>query len=642
MMRFTPDFLDEIKTRLTVSDIVGRRVRLKKQGREWRGLSPFNTERTPSFFVNDSKMAWFDFSSGRNGNIFDFLMATEGLTFPEAVERLAGEAGLDLPTSTPEAVAREQQRAGLTEVLELAAQYFERNLVDRAGARARSYLDGRGLPAELRREFRMGYALAERFALRDHLAGKGAGADIMIEAGLLVHGDDIAVPFDRFRDRVIFPIADRSGRVIAFGGRALDADAPAKYLNSPETTLFHKGSVLFNHHKARKPAQDRGTVIAVEGYVDAVSMTAAGFANVVAPLGTALTPDQCELLWRLAPEPILCFDGDSAGRRAAFKAVDTALPLIGPDKTLRFAFLPEGQDPDDLARSSGPGAIEDVLAKARPLIEVLWLRETEGVTLDTPERRAALERRLGDIGRQIADETLRRYYVADLRDRMAALTQQTRPARQRQAYVQRGSGGLARGPWGKPPLRGLVGSALPPMSESLTRTGLLVRTAYSRRDVEILMLLLNHPALLEHHAEDLAHIDFGHADLEKLRDLLVDLSDERSNDHISLKSAIDSRGFADLRARIEAFSERLPHWCRSPHAAASDVDLVLGQALALHRKARELHKELKEAELAYGRDQSERNFARIRDLLGLISTVEGTEATIDGFGLQSGHKPVDV
>ena len=185
-MRFTPDFLDEIKTRLTVSDIVGRRVRLKKQGREWRGLSPFNTERTPSFFVNDSKMAWFDFSSGRNGNIFDFLMATEGLTFPEAVERLAGEAGLDLPTSTPEAVAREQQRAGLTEVLEFAAQYFERNLADRAGARARSYLDGRGLPAELRHDFRMGYALAERFALRDHLAGKGAGTDIMIEAGLLV------------------------------------------------------------------------------------------------------------------------------------------------------------------------------------------------------------------------------------------------------------------------------------------------------------------------------------------------------------------------------------------------------------------------------------------------------------------------
>ncbi len=273
-------------------------------------------------------------------------------------------------------------------------------------------------------EFRLGFAPAERYALRDHLAGKGASVEVMIEAGLLIHGDDIAVPYDRFRDRVIFPIADRSGHVIAFGGRALDATVPAKYLNSPETPLFHKGAVLYNHHRARKAVQEHGSVIAVEGYVDVIAMTAAGFPNVVAPLGTALTIDQCDLLWRMSPEPILCFDGDGAGRRAAYKAVDTVLPALGPEKTLRFAFLPDGQDPDDLARSGGNAAIAAVLAQARSLVDVLWTRETEAVVLDTPERRAGLEHRLGDLAKTIGDESLRRHYGSELRSRLQALTGQ--------------------------------------------------------------------------------------------------------------------------------------------------------------------------------------------------------------------------
>ncbi len=641
-MRFTPEFLDEIKTRVAVSDVVGKRVRLKKEGREWRGLSPFNSEKTPSLFVNDAKMAWFDFSSGRNGNIFDFVMAIDGLTFPEAVERLAGEAGLELPRSTPESQAREEKRAGLAEVLELAAQFFERSLSDRGGARPRAYLAGRGLGPELQREFRLGYAPAERFALRDHLAGKGASVETMTEAGLLVHGEGIAVPYDRFRDRIMFPIGDRSGRVIAFGGRALDPDVSAKYLNSPETPLFHKGAVLYNQHKARKAASDRGTVIAVEGYVDVIGVSAAGFPHVVAPLGTALTADQCELLWRMAPEPILCFDGDGAGRRAAFRAVDTVLPIIGPSKTLRFAFLPDGQDPDDLARSGGAPAIEDVLGKARPLVDVLWMRETEGVTLDTPERRAGIEQRLSELVRAIGDEALRRHYAAELRARLADLTSPTRHARSSGAFQARGQGRGARGSFVPPPLRGYVDSALPPISESLSRTFHLARGAFARRDVVILMLVLNHPALLERHAEDLAHFEFGHADLTQLRDALVALSAEPPQDHQSLKAAIDARDGGELRRRIEAAAEKLPDWCSSPEAADADADLVLRQALALHRKARELHRELKDAEIAFGRDATERNFARIRDLQGLVSAVEGTEATVEGFGTLSGHKPPDI
>jgi DNA primase len=404
-MRFPPSFLEEIKARLPVSEVVRRRVKLMKSGREWKGLSPFNSEKTPSFFVNDQKMAWFDFSSGKNGNIFDFVIATEGLSFPEAVERLAGDAGLALPVVTRETEEQEKKRASLHEVLEQATAFFEAGLQSRAGQRARTYLADRGLGQDIQKQFRLGYAPAEKYALRDALAAKGIAVVAMIETGLLIHGDEIAVPYDKFRDRVMFPIADRSGRVIAFGGRTLDKDGQPKYLNSPETPLFHKGSILYNHHQARKAAHDRGqeigSVIVVEGYVDVISMSHAGFPQCVAPLGTALTPDQCELLWKMAEEPVLCFDGDRAGRKAAYRAMDMALPLIGNGRSLRFALLPEGQDPDDLARSGGNAAIQSVISQALPLVDLIWMRETEGVDFHTPERRAAFHRRLSELTKMI-------------------------------------------------------------------------------------------------------------------------------------------------------------------------------------------------------------------------------------------------
>ena len=395
-MKFPPAFLDEIRARLPVSEVVGRRVKLRKQGREWAGLSPFNAEKTPSFFVNDQKGFFHDFSSGKHGDIFAFLIETEGLSFPEAVERLAGMAGVPMPRLTGGEAEQEKKRASLLDVLAMAARLFEANLNQPIGARARGYLSDRGLGPAVQQRFSLGYSSPERFALRDALAAKGVGVDQMIEAGLLIHGEGIAVPYDRFRDRVMFPIHDRAGRVVAFGGRAMEPGAKAKYLNSPETTLFHKGSLLFNHHRARKPAHDSGEVIVVEGYVDAIAMSEAGFPNVVAPLGTALTTDQCALLWAMANEPILCFDGDNAGRKAAFRAIETALPLIGAGKSLRFALLPEGQDPDDLVRASGPTAMAEVLKGARPFADMLFARESEDQRLDTPESRAALERRLAD------------------------------------------------------------------------------------------------------------------------------------------------------------------------------------------------------------------------------------------------------
>ena len=369
----------------------------------------------------------------------------------------------------------------------------------------------------MQQRFSLGYASPERFHLRDELAAKGVGAEQMIEAGLLIHGEDVTVPYDRFRDRVMFPIHDRSGRVIAFGGRAMEAGAKAKYLNSPETGLFHKGSLLFNHHRARKSAHESGEIIVVEGYIDAIAVSEAGFPNVVAPLGTALTADQCALLWGMASEPILCFDGDSAGRRAAFRAIETALPLIGAGKTLRFALLPEGQDPDDVIRLSGPAAMAEHLKGALPFADMLFIRETEGERFDTPEQRAALERRLGEAVGKIADEPLRRHYQADVKRRLVAFFGDE-PER-----FGRGDGGTKRafsprrgGPFpARGPRVGLAGAPLPPQSK-------LARKARApAREIMILAIALGHPSLLERRCEELAAAEFAGPGLGAFRDALL-------------------------------------------------------------------------------------------------------------------------
>ena len=393
---------------------------------------------------------WFDFSSGKNGNIFDFVMQTEGVSFPEAVERLAGQAGIPMPVMTREAQAHEERRKTLHDVVELAAKFFEANLASRAGARARGYLADRGISSATQLRFRLGYAPAEQYALKEHLGALKISVEDMVEAGLLVAGEDIPVPYDRFRDRLMFPIADWRGRVIAFGGRALDKDVSAKYLNSPETPLFHKGATLYNIASARKAAHnaDKSTqsahenfsarVIAVEGYIDAIAMVIAGYEATVAPLGTALTADQLALMWRMADEPILCFDGDDAGRRAAYRALDLALPLIKPGKSLKLAALPDGQDPDDLVRSGGREAVEDVLAAARPLADVLWTRESEAGPFNTPERRAALEARLAEVTATIADETVRRYYRQDFAARLRQMFAPADIASRRRNWEERG------------------------------------------------------------------------------------------------------------------------------------------------------------------------------------------------------------
>ncbi|MDC7786153.1 DNA primase [Rhodoplanes sp. TEM] len=662
-MRFPPEFLDDLRARLPVSEVVSRRVKLKKAGREWKGLSPFNKERTPSFFVNDSKGMWFDFSSGKNGNIFDFVMATEGLSFPEAVERLAGAAGLTLPRSTPEAAQQARHSRTLLDVVEMAAKYFEAALQSRAGARARGYLADRGLDPGTQQKFRIGYAPPDRFALKEHLGREGVSVEDMVEAGLLVAGDDIPVPYDRFRDRVMFPIGDLRGRVVAFGGRALDKDVSAKYLNSPETSLFHKGGLLYNGATARAAAHAGAPLIAVEGYVDVIAMVTAGFPGTVAPLGTSLTADQLALMWKIADEPVLCFDGDSAGRRAAYRAVDLALPLLQPGKSLYFATLPQGHDPDDLIRASGKGAMADVLAAARPLADILWMRETEAGRFDTPERRAGLEARLDAMLGGIANESVRKYYRADLGARLRGLlSPETAGGAGR--YPARASGGGFRadfkgGGRGRGFSRGGAGrrpggpEPAPMVLSPRMSTSPLVRGARAvlpPREALIVLSVLNHPWLLDGHAEEFAALDLVHPDADRLRRAILDVmaareevhadvhaAGEEASEAAAVRAAVLARDLGGLVERIEAALTHVSDWPARLGAAPEDVRPWWRHVLTLHHKNRTLNKELKEAERALGDEPSERNYAWLRDVQGRLAAIEGTEASIEGFGALSGR-----
>jgi DNA primase len=632
-MRFPPSFLDELRARLPVSDVVGRRVQLKRSGREWKGLSPFNKEKSASFFVNDQKASWFDFSAGRNGDIFDFVMETEGLGFAEAVERLAAMAGVPMPVVSEHAAAEERHRKSLHEIIELAATFFEATLASRTGARARGYLADRAIEPATQLKFRVGYAPPEHFALKEHLGAQGVSVEHMIEAGLLVAGDDIPVPYDRFRDRVMFPISDLRGRVIAFGGRALDKDAPAKYLNSPETPLFHKGALLYNAAAARAATHDGHPLIAVEGYVDVIATVTAGFPATVAPLGTALTEEQLGLLWRMADEPILCFDGDSAGRRAAYRAVDLALPLLRPGKSLLFAALPEGQDPDDLVRSGGRAAITDVLSLARPLAEVLWTRETEAGRFDTPERRAGLEARLGQITAVIPD-SVRKYYRQDLEQRLRDLF-----APAVDAYAGR------REPRGRFPQRGSRGRQPPannsPVASPRLSASSIVRgyrTALPPREALILLAIVNHPWLLESRAEELSELEFLHSDADRLRRALLDAGASHAiAAPETLRQALAALNIENILLRVEAAVTHAADWPVRPDAAAEDVQHWWAQVVTLHRKSRTLNRELKEAERALGDEPTEENLAWLRDVQNRLLAFEGTEAIIEGFGALSGR-----
>ena len=453
-MRFDERFLDEIKSRLRLSDVIGRTVKLRRSGREYVGLSPFAKEKTPSFYVNDEKGFYHDFSSGKHGDLISFLQETERLTFPEAVERLALEAGVAMPADDPVAARVEAKRQGLTEWLDLAAGWFEAQLRRPVGEAARSYLKKRDLPEDQWTRFRLGYAPAGRTGLKDYLIAKGAKPAELVESGLLIAPEDGGAPYDRFRDRIMFPIADARGRVVSFGGRALDPEAKAKYLNGPETSLFHKGLVLYGLPEARRLLHVGGEgspLVVVEGYMDVLACQRADIAA-VAPMGTALTEEQMELLWRLHPEPTLCFDADKAGARAASRTIDRALPKLKPGRSFKVTLLTGGKDPDDVLREQGAAALKAQIADTKPFVTALFERERDLEPLDTPERRAAFKGRLRNAAAAIEDKDLSQAYREELLSRLDQLFQRPQPERSG-GYGAGGYGGGAFGAGRKRPGR---------------------------------------------------------------------------------------------------------------------------------------------------------------------------------------------
>lgn len=391
-MRITDQFLDELKSRLSPSQVIGKRMQLKKQGREWAGLSPFSKEKTPSFFVNDDKGFYHCFSSGKHGDIISFLQETERLSFMEAVERLAADAGMQMPAPDPEAAQKQERAKGLHEALEAAAAFFQTELGRVRGQDASAYLKRREMPKAQIDKFRLGFAPDSTHALKDQLVQRGFTIPVLVEAGLLVKTDRGDV-IDRFRNRLMFPITDHRDRVVAFGGRALDPNARAKYLNSPETPVFHKGRMVYNLAHARRLRGTTDPLVVVEGYMDVIACDQAGIAA-VAPMGTAVTEDQIKLLWRVVDEPIMCFDGDGAGKRAATRAIERILPILSPGQSINFVWMPDGQDPDDLLKSQGAGALKAAFQSPDPLVNVLFRTEVEKTPTDTPERVAGAKSRL--------------------------------------------------------------------------------------------------------------------------------------------------------------------------------------------------------------------------------------------------------
>ena len=406
------DFIEELKIRVLVSDVVRRHVKLKQRGREWVGLSPFTREKTPSFTVNDEKQFWHCFSSAKHGDIFSFLTETQNLSFREAVQEIASLAGIDVPQFERRPSQEEDTTKKLYELMEVACVWFQKQLFLGAGVETRAYLKSRGISEQAIKTFRLGFA---PLGLAEFLQSQGFSETLMLEGGLLAKKDDGSV-YERFRNRLIFPITDTHNKVIAFGGRAQDPQARAKYLNSPETPLFHKGRVLYGFFEARKNLADK-TLVVVEGYMDVLALHGAGL-GCVAGMGTAVTEAQLRLLWRLVPEPVFCFDGDEAGVRALHRVMDLVLSHLRPGFSVRFARLPPGEDPDDMVRRQGVGAFESLVGKSSTLIDALWERERANARTDTPEQRAVLDGVFERLASSIRDRSVRYHFQRMMRQRL--------------------------------------------------------------------------------------------------------------------------------------------------------------------------------------------------------------------------------
>ncbi len=635
-MALPPRFLEELRGRLSIIDVVGRRVRLIRKGRgEATGLCPFHNEKTPSFTVSEDKGFYHCFGCGAHGDVIGFVMQSEGLEFRDAVERLAGEAGLEVPRETPQDRERAERQATLGGVVEFAAKFFEQHLRSSAGRAGLDYVKLRDLTDETIRRFRLGFAPDSRHGLKAALEKAGIPEAIAIEAGLLIKPEDGGHSYDRFRGRVMFPILDRKGQVIAFGGRII-GDGEPKYLNSPETPLFHKGRVLFGLSHAQKVAREKNEIIVVEGYMDVIGLAQAGFANAVAPLGTALTEEQIELLWRVAQEPILCFDGDAAGARAASRAAQVALPLLRPGLSVRFARIGEGgakEDPDSIVKSpGGVSRFREILDDATPLQPFYWQLLLADRQLGTPERRAKLRQDIFAVVNTIADVGVRDEYKKDfLKDfqsidgALSHVTGQTSRRRSGMPTKVSDRGVVPASYWNNKPIahwRELQSFHIEWGGEAIRANEReIVRLPYHI----ILAAILHHPHLLDRHLEQLISLSFPDHRLDSLKTAIIEAWQRNPEfEGNQLWSALTAAGHGDELAWVSGKSYYISFTLPSAdHTVAEEGFLHVIEVL----EEKALKQDLDRAAEALARDMSETNWQKYQELKAQMARAGSLRAT---------------
>lgn len=648
-MRFSSTFLDDLRERILISDVIGRHVAWDRKktnapkGDFW-GCCPFHGEKTPSFHCEDKKGRYYCFGCGEKGDHIRFLTEYEGLNFVEAVTRLADQAGVALPAPDPESQRREQKRATLEDVMEMATVFFEEQLQAASGAKARSYLRDRGLSGKTISTFRLGFSPESRNALKEYLSQKGVEKGLIEACGLVVHGPDIAVSYDRFRDRIMFPIPSSREKTIAFGGRAMDPSAPAKYLNSNETELFYKSNVLFNYARARRAIRnDANSLVVVEGYMDVIALHQAGIEYAVAPLGTALTENQLRLLWRVSNQPVLCFDGDGAGQRAADRAIDLALPHLAPGKSIKFAILPEDKDPDDLVMEEGRGAFDEIIKNARGLADMVWSREADRGVYDTPESKAELETRFRKILSVISDEGVKHHYQQDVRDRLRAF------------FTGKVGGNSGKNGGAKRNAKnGFSGnqnwnnnSAPMVASDRLRRSGLVSGRSDlpPLRESALIFTLISHPHMLIDDFDVLMELELESKELQKLWRAMQEAcgAGERLT-RAEMVEFLTKFEMMPVVERLEKQMRQVRLWQAMADAAAEDAREGFMQAFSLHQRTRSLKRQRNELErdIALAAEEGDENLGpelmnALQQVHSEVLRLESQEAIVEGFGVLSGR-----
>ncbi len=603
-MRFPPSFIERLRSHFLMSEVVGKRVALKKHGREYQGLCPFHQEKTPSFTVNDEKGFFHCFGCGAHGDAIEFVRKHDRLSYPEAIESLARDAGIPLPAISHEETKRAEQEKTLHDVMEAACAWFEKQLVEPAGAIARDYLQRRGLQPETLRTFRIGYAPDDRNGLHQHLSKLSFPTALQVEAGLIIVPEGGGAAYDRFRGRAIFPIRSASGKIVAFGGRLIAANTTQKnlpkYLNSPETPLFKKGEMLYNLDLAKRPAREANLAVVMEGYMDVVSSAQSGISYAVATLGTAVTPEHLRLLWQNAKEPVMCLDGDAAGMRAMMRTAEVALPLLQPGYSLRFAVLPKGEDPDSYVQKHGKAAFERLLVTSRRLSQLLWEMLSPNYQLDLPEGRAALEEALKKMTDKIQSPSVRQHYSAHFR---------------RQIWAQASASLASAKPMAKPgPSNKPTATKARPTNERSLHVEQMVLQTYStaletlaRR---MLKTVLMFPALLHKSQveEKLQRMDIRTAPLGALRDVLLAAITETNIDDAELFNAyVHGKLPSDMLQTMLNDSLNLPF---SSTLTEEDATLLWSESASAYRLAL-LQTELQELQDSIGHSMDEATYNRM-------------------------------